>query len=269
MLALLATAAAAMAPSAPASPPSFSVTGVQVRPAKIFIDRDPVRIAVKTRTDRTLDLDVEIVAQRDGRVVRRLRLADVRPGAPRRTSWDGIRGSGDAAPDGRYRVRVVAPAIGQRRLLGEFTLRGRMHPVRGPHADRGPVGLFGVPRNGGRTHQGFDVNAACGTRLVAARGGTVIRSRFDPVLHGHEVTIRGVLDGRTYRYSHLRRTPAVRRGDRVRTGATIGTVGDTGNARTTGCHLHFELRDRRGRLLDPGPHLREWDRGDGLRRAGP
>lgn len=261
MLALLATAAAATAP-APASPPSFSVTGVQVRPGKIFIDRDPVRIAVTTRTDRTLDLDVEVVAQRDGRVVRRLRLPDVRPGTPRRTTWDGTRAGRDAAPDGRYRVRVVAPEIGQRRRLGEVTLRGRMYPIRGPHADRGQIGQFGVPRNGGRTHQGFDVNAPCGTRLVAARGGTVVRSRFDPVLYGHEVIIRGVLDGRTYRYAHLRTTPAVRRGDRVRTGATLGSVGDTGNARTTGCHLHFELRDRRGRLLDPGPHLREWDRGD-------
>lgn len=262
MLALLATAALAATPAAPTVQPAFPVVDPQVRPGKIFIDREPVRIRFTSGADRTLDLDVEIVAERGGRVARRLRLEDVRPGVARRVSWDGIRGDGTAAPDGRYRVRAVAPAIGQRRRVGAFTLRGRMYPVRGPHADRGQVGLFGVPRNGGRTHEGYDVNAPCGTPLVAARGGTVIRSRFDPVLYGHEVIIRGVLDGRTYRYSHLRRTPAVRRGDRVRTGRRIGSVGDTGNARTTGCHLHFELRDRRGRLLDPGPHLREWDRGD-------
>ncbi len=203
-----------------------------------------------------------LFAERGGGVARRLRVEDVRPGLDRRVSWNGIRRDGTAAPDGRYRVRAVAPAIGQRRRVGAFTLRGRMYPIRGPHADRGQVGLFGGPRNGGRTHEGYDVNAPCGTMLVAARGGTVIRSRFDPVLYGHEVIIRGVLDGRTYRYAHLRETPSVRRGDRVRTGQRIGSGGDTGNARTTGCHLHFELRDRRGRLLDPGPHLREWDRGD-------
>ena len=47
----------------------------------------------------------------------------------------------------------------------------------------------------------------------------------------------------------------VKRGDLVRTGEQIGYVGDTGNARTVGCHLHFELRSRKDRLLDPAPFL--------------
>ncbi|PTL59720.1 peptidoglycan DD-metalloendopeptidase family protein [Paraconexibacter algicola] len=254
MLALLATAAAA------APPPDFGVTQQRVRPARIFLVRDPVRIAFTPTGSRTLDLDVEIVAERDGTVARRLTVRAARPGREQVVRWDGVRGSGAAAPDGRYRVRVVAPAIGERRRLGTFTLRGHMYPIRGPHADRGVIGLFGVPRNGGRTHEGYDVNAPCGTRMVAARGGTVVRSRFDPVLYGHEVIVRGALDGRTYRYAHLRTTPRVRRGDRVRTGQTIGSVGDSGNARTTGCHLHFELRTRGGRLLDPQPFLHRWDR---------
>ena len=42
---------------------------------------------------------------------------------------------------------------------GTFTLRSHIYPIRGPHADRGPIGAFGVGRNGGRTHEGFDVNA--------------------------------------------------------------------------------------------------------------
>jgi len=257
VLALLASAAVA---AAPAAAPTFSVTDKQVTPSKVYIDRDPVRIGLTIAADRELDLDVEIVRERTGRVARRLHLKAVAPGTARRVRWDGVTGDGGAAGDGRYRVRVIAPGIGQRRRLGGFTLRGRMYPIRGPHADRGPVGQFGVPRNGGRTHEGFDVNAACGTRLVAARGGTVVRSRYDPVLYGYEVIVRGRLDGRTYRYAHLRDTPLVQRGDHVRTGQRIGSIGDTGNARTIGCHLHFELRDRRGRLMDPGPHLHDWDR---------
>jgi hypothetical protein len=34
-------------------------------------------------------------------------------------------------------------------------------PVRGPHGERGPVGEFGAPRDGGRIHEGFDILAAC------------------------------------------------------------------------------------------------------------
>jgi len=239
---------------------SFGVSETRASPAKIFVDRDPVVIGFVSDAPRPLNLDVEIVGEGDGRIARRLPLRAVPPGVAQRVRWDGVRADGTAAPDGRYRVRVVAPGIGERRRLGSFTLRGHMYPIRGPHADRGQVGLFGVPRNGGRTHEGYDVNAPCGTRLVAARGGTVVRSRFDPVLYGHEVIIRGTLDGRSYRYAHLRDTPLVRRGDRVRTGRRIGSIGDTGNARTTGCHLHFELRARDGRLLDPRPHLHRWDR---------
>ena len=41
-------------------------------------------------------------------------------------------------------------------------------PVQGPHGTRGPIGEFGAPRDGGRTHEGFDITAACGTR--AGRG---------------------------------------------------------------------------------------------------
>ena len=38
----------------------------------------------------------------------------------------------------------------------------------------------------------------------------------------------------------------------------IGVVGATGNARTVGCHLHFEIHSR-GRPIDPEPALHAWD----------
>jgi len=37
-----------------------------------------------------------------------------------------------------------------------------------------------------------------------------------------------------------------------------GSVGKTGNARTVGCHLHFEMHVH-GRPVDPEPALRRWD----------
>lgn len=236
------------------------LTAAMVSPPKIYFGRDPVKIAFTVSTPAPVDAQVEIVSDRTSRVARRFELRGVVPGAEQTLEWDGVRGTGQAAADGRYRVRLLVEGTDVRRRIGTFVLRGHMYPIRGRHYDRGPVGLFGVGRNGGRTHEGYDVMAACGVRMAAARAGRVIRSRFDPVLYGHEVIIRGDLDGRTYRYAHLRDTPLVKKGDHVRTGQQIGYVGATGNAASVGCHLHFELRSPSGRLLDPQPFLHEWDR---------
>lgn len=64
---------------------------------------------------------------------------------------------------------------------------------------------------------------------------------------------------RSYFYAHLRRPAYVHRGERVFTGERIGAVGETGNARTVGCHLHFEIHVD-GRPIDPEPALQRWDR---------
>jgi murein DD-endopeptidase MepM/ murein hydrolase activator NlpD len=120
------------------------------------------------------------------------------------------------------------------------------------------VGDFGVPRSGGRTHEGFDVVAACGTPVVAARAGRVRRNVYDPVLYGNLLIVHGRKSHRDYWYAHLRRRPHLRRGATVRTGERIGRVGASGNARSVGCHLHFEIRSR-GRPIDPKPELYAWD----------
>ena len=135
----------------------------------------------------------------------------------------------------------------------------QVFPVQGPHSDRGPVGDFGAPRSGGRSHEGFDVVATCGTKLVAARKGSVLVNRFDPVLDGNEIVIHARGAGRNYRYSHLRKPALPEVGEVVQTGERIGAVGKTGNARTVGCHLHFEMLVG-GRPVDPEPALRRWDR---------
>ena len=133
-----------------------------------------------------------------------------------------------------------------------------MFPVRGPHYDRGPVGEFGAPRTGGRLHEGHDIVAACGTPLVSARVGKVLRRRYDPELMGNFVLIHARGTGRNYLYAHLRKPALVDPGEIVGTGQRIGAVGKTGNARTVGCHLHFEMRIR-GVPVDPEPALRRWD----------
>jgi murein DD-endopeptidase MepM/ murein hydrolase activator NlpD len=141
---------------------------------------------------------------------------------------------------------------------GGTSYYGHVFPVQGPHGTRGPIGEFGAPRDGGRWHEGFDIVAACGTPLVAVRGGRVLRRGYDPVLYGNYLLIHGEGEDRSYFYAHMPRPSTVHRGERVWTGERVGAVGETGNARTVGCHLHFEIHVK-GHPIDPEPSLRRWD----------
>jgi murein DD-endopeptidase MepM/ murein hydrolase activator NlpD len=245
-------------PAALAAAPGFSVVESRVTPRHAYFAGAPVRIAFTIDAPAPVALQVDVVREATRAPVRRLAVATVAaPGVAQVLEWDGLTGGDAVAPGGAYRIRLRAPD-GTARNAGRFVLRSHIYPIRGPHADRGPIGAFGVGRSGGRRHNGFDVNAACGTKLVAARGGRVVRSDYDPVLYGNIVIVRGTRTRRDYWYSHLRRPSRLRVGDRVATGEQIGTIGATGNARTIGCHLHFEIRAR-GKPIDPRPELHAWD----------
>lgn len=248
-------------PPAPAPPaavvPGFALVDARVSPRRAYFAGPPVRITFAVSAAAPFAPRVDIVREATRKPVLSFALPVAAPGVRQRVDWDGRTGAGEVAPNGRYRVRVMAPD-GTARNAGRLELRGHIYPIRGRHADRGPAGAFGVGRNGGRTHEGFDVNAACGVPVVAARGGVVKRADYDPVLYGNVVIIRGERTQRDYWYSHLLRATRLRVGDRVSTGQRIGSIGATGNARTIGCHLHFELR-RRGTPIDPAPELHAWD----------
>jgi len=131
-------------------------------------------------------------------------------------------------------------------------------PIAGPH-DMGQTATnnFG----GGRGHKGQDMFAACGTRVAAARGGTVKFAGYHSAA-GNYVVIDGAGTDVDYVYMHMRDAPLVRTSQRVFTGQQLGVVGETGRA--TGCHLHFELWSGPGwydggAAFDPLPSLRAWD----------
>jgi murein DD-endopeptidase MepM/ murein hydrolase activator NlpD len=252
-----ALAAAAIASPPPAGAANFSLQSSSVNPQQAFFDAEGgIRIAYRFSASGPTDVSVRVVGA--GGDVRVLALPQQQPGVEQEVVWDGLTSAGKAAPDGSYRVLVGEAGMPETEA-GRLTLRGHRYPVLGPHSFRGAVGEFGAGRNGGRIHEGFDINAACGKPMVAARGGTVIRRRFDGRLDGNFIVIRGFKENRTYRYSHLISPAPVSRGDHVSTGQLVGRVGKTGNARSVGCHLHFEIR-RRGRFIDPEPELRRWDR---------
>jgi len=113
-----------------------------------------------------------------------------------------------------------------------------------------------APRSGGRVHEGIDIFAPEGTPIHAVAGGTVVKSFDGGDLGGVVVRIQGD-DGRYYYYAHLKEgSPAdyVQVGKHVDAGEVIGEVGDTGNARGTGHHLHLGIREN-GEWVNPYPLL--------------
>ena len=103
---------------------------------------------------------------------------------------------------------------------------------------------------------------------MAARGGVVKVRRYDPVLYGNLVIVRGLRERRDYWYAHLGSPGRARAGARVRTGQVLGGVGATGNARSVGCHLHFEMRGP-ARPVRPAPAAGHVGSLELMRRPGP
>lgn len=107
---------------------------------------------------------------------------------------------------------------------------------------------YGAPR-GRSTHQGIDLSAPAGTPVRATADGRVTfagRSgsfgRLVVIDHGH---------GWETRFAHLKRIK-VEKGEKVKRGALVGTVGKSGNA--SGPHLHYEIR-LQDRPVDPRPMM--------------
>lgn len=131
---------------------------------------------------------------------------------------------------------------------------------------------FGAARSGGRSHEGQDLMAPKGTVAVAAASGTVtfLRHSSDG-LSGNMLRITDA-DGWQYVYIHMNNdTPGtddgsnvfdrafvdgMRQGQKVVAGEPIGYVGDSGNAESTGAHLHFELRRPDGSAANAYSSLR-------------
>jgi murein DD-endopeptidase MepM/ murein hydrolase activator NlpD len=106
------------------------------------------------------------------------------------------------------------------------------------------------------------VGAACGTRLLAARGGRVQYSGYQSAA-GNYVVIDGKNSPWDFMYAHMIEPSPLKPGDLVRTGQPIGIVGSTGSS--TACHLHFEIWDapgwyKGGSPFDPYSLLLKWDR---------
>lgn len=102
---------------------------------------------------------------------------------------------------------------------------------------------------GGAFHAGIDMLGGTGDAIHAAADGVVVRAGWWAGYGKVVVVDHG--NGMETRYGHMTRFH-VKAGDTVRQGQVIGGMGSTG--RSTGTHLHFEIR-LDGRPLDPQPFI--------------
>ncbi len=234
-----------------------TVRNASVTPNRAFTD-SAGGVRIEFRLGGSVPAKVSIRIAGGGKEVRRIELPDVHPDKDQVERWDGLNNAGRPVADGTYRV-IVSVAGGNEKEAGKVELHRHFFPVRGAHGARGPVGEFGAARNGGRRHKGFDITARCGTPLAAAATGTIVKRAYDQRLDGNYIVLRGLGERRKYWYAHMTHPSSFQKGDLVHVGQIVGFVGKTGNARTVGCHLHFELHVN-GRPIDPKPYLRAWDR---------
>lgn len=116
--------------------------------------------------------------------------------------------------------------------------------------------IWGDPRDAGaRSHEGIDIFAPRGTPVIASVDGVVSRVNETP-RGGKVIWLSDLNRGQNLYYAHLDQQ-LVSAGQRVNVGDTLGLVGNTGNAKGTGPHLHFGIyRYGRG-ATNPYPYVHQ------------
>jgi len=115
------------------------------------------------------------------------------------------------------------------------------------------IDSWGFPRSGGRKHKGVDMFNKRNTPLIAVVDGRV---KFSSNSLGGRSTHLYAADGTVYYYAHLEAWPTnIASGSFVKAGTVVGYLGNSGNARYTSTHLHFEIRPG-GVAVNPYPTVR-------------
>ena len=112
--------------------------------------------------------------------------------------------------------------------------------------------VFSKTMNDWRVHTGLDLAAEKGEVVKSAAEGKVA-GVSDDSLYGTTVVVNQN-DGLMVYYRGLNKETAVRSGENIAAGATIGTVGEIPCESADGTHLHIEVK-RENKYLDPAKAL--------------
>jgi murein DD-endopeptidase MepM/ murein hydrolase activator NlpD len=117
---------------------------------------------------------------------------------------------------------------------------------------------FGGPRAETGQHQGIDLFSANGTPLVAVHDGTLFRVGWNR-LGGWRLWLDDG-QGNYFYYAHLSAySDLAQDGANVKAGDVIGYMGDTGDAKGTPFHLHFEMHPDAGWAVPPIAYVSAWE----------
>ncbi|PZO89100.1 MAG: peptidoglycan-binding protein [Micavibrio aeruginosavorus] len=133
----------------------------------------------------------------------------------------------------------VAPKIPARAAAGRF-----MRPVEGK-----VISGYG-PKADGLHNDGINIKAARGTAVRSAENGVVAYVGNEMTGYGNLVLVRHA-DGWMTAYAHMDKT-LVTKGQTVKAGQSIGTVGSTGGVDSP--QLHFEVR-KGTKAVDPASYI--------------
>ena len=109
---------------------------------------------------------------------------------------------------------------------------------------------WGAPRSGGRRHEGVDMIGPIGVPILAVVDGVATARSAE--LGGLVLTLVGA-DGNRYFYGHL---DSYGKLGAVQAGDVMAYMGQTGNARFSVPHLHFEIHPAGGAAVNPYPTVR-------------
>ncbi|MBX2845573.1 MAG: M23 family metallopeptidase [Saprospiraceae bacterium] len=155
----------------------------------------------------------------------------------------------EVTQSGHYKVLVA----GEMGTISNYAFNMNTHPLYGFPLKGGKnsdiQSFWGAPRDGGaRKHEGIDIFAPKGTDLVAVTDGTIERRTGG--LGGKQIWLYDKARRIRIYYAHLDAQIA-EDGAKVQKGEVVGTVGNTGNARTTPPHVHFGTYLSKRGAVDP------------------
>lgn len=111
-------------------------------------------------------------------------------------------------------------------------------PIKGTYHNSGNFSMSATDARHPSGHMGVDMRTAAGTEVYPMAPGVVSNVGTNPK-GGNVINIQHANGLRTY-YAHLG-SVRVHKGDRVDNNTVIGTVGNSGDAKGTWPHLHFQV----------------------------